>query len=43
MEKIAEDYGSCDIVVADIGFNTPDQRVIDFISICEDINKDAIY
>ncbi len=38
MEKIAEDYGPCDIVAADIEFDTPDQRVLDFINICDEIS-----
>ncbi len=39
MEKIAEDYGPCDIVAADIEFDTPDQRVLDLINICDEISK----
>jgi len=39
MGKIAQDYGPCDIVAADIEFDTPDKRVLDFISICDEISK----
>lgn len=39
IKKIAEDYGPCDIVAADIEFDTPDQRVLDFINICDEISK----
>ena len=38
LEKIADEYGPCDIVVADIEFDTPDQRVLDFINICDEIS-----
>ena len=39
LEKIAEEYGPCDIVAADIEFDTPDQRVLDFINICNEISR----
>ncbi|KAA3657718.1 MAG: hypothetical protein DWQ10_12690 [Calditrichaeota bacterium] len=39
MEKIAEHYGPCDIVAADIEIGTPDQRILDFIAICEEISR----
>jgi uroporphyrinogen-III decarboxylase len=38
LEKIAETYGRCDIVAADIEVNTPDRRVLDFINLCEEIS-----
>ena len=38
LKKIADEYGSCDIVVADIEFDTPDQRVLDIINICDEIS-----
>jgi len=37
-ENIAENYGPCDIVAADIEYDTPDQRVIDLITICKNIS-----
>jgi len=37
LEKIADTYGPCDIVAADIEAGTPDQRVLDFLSICEEL------
>ena len=39
IERIAKQYGSCDIVVADIEANTPDNKVIDFINICHMISN----
>ena len=39
LEKIADEYGPCDIVAADIEFDTPDQRVLDFISLCDEISS----
>jgi hypothetical protein len=41
LEKIAAEYGPCDIVAADIEEGTPDDRVIDLIKICEDISENA--
>jgi hypothetical protein len=38
MERIARDYGPCDIVAADIEAGTPDSRVADLIEICADIS-----
>jgi len=35
LEYIALNYGPCDIVAADIEVGTPDQKVMDFIRICE--------
>ena len=37
--KIADAYGPCDIVAADIEYGTPDQRVLDLIRICEEISE----
>ena len=39
MERIAREYGPCDIVAADIDFDTPDRRVIDFINVCDEISQ----
>jgi uroporphyrinogen-III decarboxylase len=38
LEKIAAEYGPCDIVAADIEIDTSDQRVLDFIRLCEEIS-----
>jgi hypothetical protein len=37
-ERIAEKYGPCDIVAADIEFGTPDKKILDLIEICEEIS-----
>ncbi len=34
LERIAKEYGPCDIVLADIESGTPDDRVLDFIEGC---------
>jgi uroporphyrinogen-III decarboxylase len=39
MELIAQNYGPCDIVAADIEAGTPDSKVLDFIEICDHITK----
>ena len=31
LERIAREYGPCDLIFADIESNTPDERVIDTI------------
>ena len=36
LENIADKFGPCDIVAADIEVETPDQRVLDFITLCEE-------
>lgn len=38
VEKIANDFGPCDIVAADIEAGTPDQRVLDFLHLCESLS-----
>lgn len=38
IEMIARDYGPCDVVVADIEAGTPDQRVLEFLKMCDQIN-----
>jgi hypothetical protein len=40
LERIAREYGPCDIVFADIEFDTPDERVIKVIELCEQINME---
>jgi hypothetical protein len=39
LELIAEKYGPCDIVAADIEHGTTDHKVSDFIQLCEDISN----
>jgi hypothetical protein len=39
MEKIYNDLGPCDLVMADIQASTPDERVQALLDICEDIAK----
>jgi hypothetical protein len=38
-ERIARDYGPCDLVVADIEAGTPDSRILGLIEICRNISK----
>ena len=39
LERIARDYAPCDVVVADIEAGTSDQRVLEFLSMCDRINS----
>ena len=39
LERIAQNYGPCDLVAADIEAGTPDRRIMDVIRICEEISK----
>jgi uroporphyrinogen-III decarboxylase len=39
LEKIAMQYGPCDIVAADIEADTSDNRVLDFINLCNQISN----
>jgi len=39
IERIARDYGPCDIVAADIEADTPDERVQALIDLCEEISN----
>ncbi len=39
MEFIAQKYGSCDVVFADIEFGTPDEKVMELIKICREISE----
>jgi hypothetical protein len=39
LEKIARRYAPCDIVVADIEADTPDERILAFLKLCNKINK----
>jgi hypothetical protein len=38
-EYIAKKYGACDIVAADVEFETPDEKVLAMIEICNDISE----
>ncbi|MCK4294423.1 MAG: hypothetical protein KAY65_14590 [Planctomycetes bacterium] len=38
LEMIARDYAPCDIVAADIEAGTADERVLDFLRMCDEIN-----
>ena len=39
LERIARDYAPCDVVVADIEAGTPDDRVLEFLKICDELNS----
>lgn len=39
IERIARDYGPCDIVAADIEAGTPDERILALIELCEEISN----
>ena len=39
LEHIATDYGPCDIVAADIEAGTPDEKVAEFIALCDRISE----
>lgn len=39
VRKIADEYGPCDLIVADIDVDTPDDRVLEFYTFCENISK----
>ena len=39
LERIARDYAACDIVMADIEAGTPDSRVLEFLEICDNVNR----
>ena len=39
LEKIAREYGPCDIVAADIEYGTPDDKIMEFIEICDILSK----
>jgi len=38
IERVARDYAPCDVVVADIEAGTPDERVLAFLELCNEIN-----
>lgn len=42
VEGVGRDYAPCDVVLADIEAGTPDQRVRDFLGLCEAINRSAM-
>lgn len=38
-ERVAAEYGPCDIVLADIESDTPDSRVVELVDICAEISE----
>ncbi|MCC6797103.1 MAG: hypothetical protein IT366_18445 [Candidatus Hydrogenedentes bacterium] len=42
LSRICQELGPCDIVAADIESGTPDERVIAFICICQELSDSAI-
>jgi hypothetical protein len=39
LEKIASEYAPCDVIVADIEADTPDERILTFLKLCDRINN----
>ncbi|UCG59498.1 MAG: hypothetical protein JSU70_08285 [Phycisphaerales bacterium] len=39
LEQIADSYGPCDLVAADIGVGTPDQRILGLLKMCDEISR----
>lgn len=39
LERIAYEYAPCDVVVGDIDADTPDEKVLAFLELCEKINN----
>jgi len=39
VRKIAEEYGPCDLVIADIESDTPDERVLKVVDLCKEISN----
>jgi len=39
LERVACEYAPCDVVVADIEADTPDERVLAFLELCGQINS----
>ena len=39
LEKIVTEYAPCDIVVGDIEADTPDERILEFLKLCDRINN----
>lgn len=40
-QRCARDFGPCDMVLADIEADTPDQRVLDAVRICQELSRTA--
>jgi hypothetical protein len=38
LERITQDYAPCDVVVADIEAGTPDEQIMAFLDLCDEIN-----
>jgi hypothetical protein len=39
LERVAREYAPCDIVAGDIDAGTPDERVLGFLELCDEINN----
>jgi len=39
LERLARDYAPCDVVVGDIDAGTPDERILAFLDICDEISN----
>jgi hypothetical protein len=39
LETIADNYGPCDLVAADIDVGTPDERVLELLKMCDEISR----
>ena len=40
LDRIAREYGPCDLVCADIESGTPDQRILDLFDLCERLSDE---
>lgn len=41
IQKIAQNYAPCDIVLADIEYGTDDNKILGFLKLCENLNEQA--
>jgi hypothetical protein len=39
LERLAREYGPCDVVVGDIEAGTPDERIVKFMELCREISS----
>ncbi len=42
LKRVAREYAPCDVIVADIEADTPDERVLAFLELCSQINSSAV-
>ena len=42
IRRIAKEYAPCDIVAADIESETPDEAILDFIRMCQEVSADYV-